>query len=100
LKKTAYPFDGIFMAILSGLLSAICCAGRNGRTPTLSSDPFRQGGLQIACMLVCAGFAILFGILTGLILRLTGTNNLENNDISMWQMEPEMMPLYSDDPKL
>lgn len=72
LKSTGYPFDSLFMAILSGIFSAIFCAGRSGRTPSLSSDAFKQGGLQIACLFVSAAFAILFGVITGFVLRLTG----------------------------
>jgi len=59
------------MAILSGLFSAIFCAGRNNRTPALSSDSYRQGGLQIACLLVSGLFALLFGAITGFALKLT-----------------------------
>ena len=71
MKNTGYPLDAVFMAILSGLFSAIFCAGRNNRTPALSSDPYKQGGLQIACLVVSAAFAVLFGVLTGFVLKLT-----------------------------
>lgn len=100
LKNSGYPFDALFMSILSGIFSAIFCAGRNGRTPALSSDALKQGGLQIACLLVSAAFALLFGVITGFLLRLTGEPGNEHNDISIWKMEAEMLPLYSDDPKL
>lgn len=100
LKALGYPFDSILMGILSGVFSSIFCGGRNGRTPSLSSDPVKQGGLQFAGFLVSVLFAIVFGLITGLILRCTGSENLEQTDMTIWHIEPEILPLYQDDPKL
>mgnify|MGYP001466692162 CR=1 FL=1 len=63
------------MAILGGILSSIFSGGRNGRTPSLSSDPVKQGGLQFASLIVSLLFAIVFGLLTGFILRFTSNEN-------------------------
>jgi ammonia channel protein AmtB len=68
-----YPIDGIAMAVLGGILSAIFCGGRNGRNPGLSVHPLRQGGLQIAALVVSLIFSIVFGCITGFILRFTGS---------------------------
>lgn len=68
-KESGYPIDGIVMAVLGGILSAIFCGGRNGRTPALSSNPVKQGGLQFAALLVSILFAVVFGFLTGFLLR-------------------------------
>lgn len=61
------------MAILGGIFSAIFCAGRNNRTPALSSDPIKQGGLQFAALLVSLLFSVIFGLITGFILRFTNS---------------------------
>ena len=57
------------MAILGGILSSIFCGGRKDRTPALSSDPVRQGGLQFAALLVSFLFALVFGFITGFLMR-------------------------------
>lgn len=88
------------MAFLGGVLSAIFCGGRNGRTPALSSDPVKQGGLQFAALIVSFLFAIIFGLITGCVLRFMSKDDVELTDMGIWQIESEMMPLYSDDPKL
>lgn len=73
MQSWGYPIDGIVMAFLGGTLSAIFCGGRNGRTPALSSNPVRQGGLQFAAVVVSLIFSIVFGLITGFILRFTGS---------------------------
>ena len=68
-----YPFDYVIMALLGGIFSSIFSGGRNGRTPALSSDPIRQGGLQFSMTLISIILAIFFGAITGFILRCTGS---------------------------
>ena len=69
LQFTGYPIDYLISAILSGIFSAIFCAGRNARTPELSSDPLGLGGLQMANLFISAAMAIIFGLLAGLFLK-------------------------------
>lgn len=64
------------MAILGGILSAIFCGGRNGRSPALSTDAVKQGGLQFAALLVSLLFALVFGVITGFILRFLSKDDL------------------------
>ena len=64
------------MAFLGGILSAIFAGGRNGRTPALSSDAVKQGGLQFAALLVSFLFALVFGVITGFILRFLSKDDL------------------------
>jgi hypothetical protein len=72
------------MGILSGIFSAIFAAGRNGRTPSLINAN-TQGGLQIACLIVSTGFALLFGLITGLILKyLNQPSFINNKDTNLW----------------
>jgi hypothetical protein len=73
LHEMGYPIDGIIMAVLGGIFSAIFCGGRNGRVPALSEHPVRQGGLQIAALVISLAFSIIFGCITGFILRFTGS---------------------------
>lgn len=100
LEATGYPIDKIIMGVLSGIFSAIFCGGRNFRTPALSLYPIKQGGLQFAAILLTLLFASIFGIITGLVLRCTGSEDLEQTDMGMWQISSEILPLYPDDPKL
>jgi hypothetical protein len=72
-QEMEYPVDGILMALLGGIFSSIFCGGRNGRTPGLSVHPVRQGALQIAALLISLAFSIIFGCITGFILRFTGS---------------------------
>ena len=66
----------MFMAFLGGILSAIFAGGRNGRTPALSSEAVKQGGLQFAALLVSLLFAIIFGLITGFILRFVTSDDV------------------------
>lgn len=63
-----YSVDSILMCIISGILSAICCAGRNNRTITLP-NPLSLGGLQIAQLFISIGLALVFGIIGAFIFR-------------------------------
>mgnify|MGYP000196239311 CR=1 FL=1 len=76
IKQTGYPIDGIVMAFLGGVFSAIFCGGRNGRTPALSSDAVKQGGLQFAALLVSLVFAVIFGIITAFLLRFISKDDI------------------------
>lgn len=51
-------------------MSAIFAAGRAAREPTLSDNPYRVGGLELACLFVTMGFAAVFGLITALVLKL------------------------------
>ncbi len=86
LKETGYPIDSIVMAILGGVLSAIFCGGRNGRTPALSSDPVKQGGLQFAALLVSLLFSLVFGAVTGCALNFFSKDDIELTDMGIWQI--------------
>lgn len=75
------------MAFLGGILSSIFAGGRNGRTPALSSDPIRQGGLQFAALIVSFLIAIIFGLITGFLLRFISSDDVELTDMGIWQIE-------------
>ena len=70
------PLDSIIMAILGGIMSSIFCGGRNGRTPALSSDPIRQGGLQFSALLATILIATIFGLITGLIMKYVSSDDV------------------------
>jgi hypothetical protein len=61
----------MFFGLLSGILSGIFAAGRASRSPTLSTNTYTLGGLQIACMVVSFGIAAVFGLIAVGILKLT-----------------------------
>lgn len=63
-----YSVDSILMCILSGIFSAIFCAGRNNRTITLP-NPLGLGGLQMAQLFISIAFSLVFGILAAFLLR-------------------------------
>lgn len=86
LRDSGYHLDKIFMAILSGIFSAIFTGGRNGRTPALSPDSVKQGGLQFVSILVTILFAGIFGVLTGFLLRCTGSEDVEQTDMAIWHI--------------
>ena len=86
IKETGYPVDSIAMAFLGGILSAIFCGGRNGRTPALSSDAVKQGGLQFAALLVSLLFSFVFGAITGCALRFFSKDDIELTDMGIWQI--------------
>lgn len=65
----SYPLDKVIMGILSGTLSAIFATGRNGRNPDLAYSDSNQGGYQFACLLVSGLFALVFGLITALVLK-------------------------------
>ena len=100
LNSSGYPFDKIIMGVLAGVFSAIFSGGRNNREPELSTNAVRQGGLQFASLLVTILFAAIFGIITGLLLRCTGSDDVEQSDMAVWYIQPETLPLYPDDQKL
>jgi len=81
-----YSLDKILMCILSGTLSAIFAAGRNGRSPSLATNNTNQGGYQFSCLLVSGLFALFFGIIAGYILKCINSLKDEstNKDTSMW----------------
>lgn len=65
------------------------------------NNPYVQGGLQIACLFVTIGFALVFGILSGVVLRCLNQPNEQNNkDNTYWMIDQEILPLYPDDPIL
>lgn len=70
-----YSLDKIIMCILSGTLSAIFAAGRNGRTPALATNHSAQGGYQFSCLLVSGLFALFFGLIAGYILKCINSLN-------------------------
>lgn len=65
------PLHIMFFGLLSGILSSIFAAGRASRSPTLSTNTYQLGGLQIACMVVSFAFGAIFGLITVGILKLT-----------------------------
>lgn len=86
-------------SIISGLLSAIFAAGRAARSPTLSDNSYKLGGLQVACLFVSLGFGIIFGLITVGFLKLTkGVKESEiGHDQAFWIISSDMMPQYSSD---
>lgn len=90
------------MCILSGTLSSIFAAGRNGRTPALATNHSAQGGYQFSCLLVSGLFALTFGLIAGYILKCINSLNDEttNKDNALWLIEPDILPLYNDDPMM
>ena len=93
-----YSFDAIILCTLGGIFDSIFTAGRNSRSPTLSNDSARQGGLQFASMLVTIIMSSLFGLLATLILRCFNPRQSINKDNMIWFIDQETMPIYRDDP--
>lgn len=93
------PIHLVMFSILSGILSCIFAAGRSGRTPSLSSDSYRLGGLQMACLVVSFGFGLIFGLITVGCLKLT--KGIKENEIAQddafWVILPDMLPAYPAD---
>jgi hypothetical protein len=89
----------LLFSFLSGIFSSIFAAGRSARSPTLSSDTYKLGGLQIACLLVSMGFGAIFGLITAGVLKLTkGIKDTEiGQDQAFWIINHDMVPLYSSD---
>ena len=79
-----YPIEGIIFAVLGGIFDSIFAAGRSNRTPELVADPSKQGGLQFACLIISAIFAIAFGFLATLILRCFNPRQSVNKDGMFW----------------
>lgn len=84
-----YPFDKILMCVLAAILNSIFVAGRNGRSPDLSNDNSKQGGLQFANFVISLCFALAFGALTGFLLSKLNSLNEEasNKDSTIWMIE-------------
>lgn len=80
----------LLFSCLTAVLSSIFAAGRAARTPSLTSYPYSQGGLQLACFIVTIGFAAIFGCLAALLLRLfDGPKEVEyGSDSSLWTISP------------
>lgn len=79
-----YSIDAVILCTLGGIFDSIFTAGRNSRTPTLSDNSARQGGLQFASLLVTIGFSALFGLLATLILRCFNPRQSINKDNMIW----------------
>jgi hypothetical protein len=100
LSGKSYPFDKILMCLLAAILNSIFVAGRSGRSPELAVSHSKQAGLQFANFLISFLFALVSGLLTGFLLDKINSLNEEtsNKDSSIWLIEQEIIPLYSDDP--
>ena len=81
---TGYPIMAIIFATLGGIFDSIFTAGRNNRTPTLSTNISKQGGLQFLSLLVSASFGIIFGLLAAAILRCFNPKQSVNKDWMFW----------------
>jgi len=79
-----YSIDAIIISFLGGVFDAIFAAGRNSRTPALTNNPYQQGGLQFAAVIVSACFAALFGLLAAVILRCFNPRQSNNKDGTLW----------------
>lgn len=95
-----YSIDAIIICVLGGIFDSIFAAGRNSRTPALSDNTARQGGLQFASLLVTACFAGLLGLLATSILRCFNPRQSVNKDNMFWFIDQETLPIYPDDPIL
>jgi ammonia channel protein AmtB len=79
-----YSVDAIIMCVLGGIFDSIFTAGRNSRTPTLSDNSYKQGGLQFASLLFTFCMSALFGLLATLILRCFNPRQSVNKDNMLW----------------
>jgi len=79
-----YAIDAIILAVLGGIFDSIFAAGRNSRTPALSDNSAKQGGLQFAAVIVTAVFATLLGLLAAAILRCFNPRQSVNKDGALW----------------
>lgn len=93
-----YSFDAIILCTLGGIFDSIFTAGRNSRSPTLTNDSSRQGGLQFASLLVTIIISGLLGLLATLILRCFNPRQSINKDNMIWFIDQETLPIYRDDP--
>jgi hypothetical protein len=93
-----YSFDAIILCTLGGIFDSIFTAGRNSRTPLLSDNCSRQGGLQFASLLVTICMSALLGGLAALILRCFNPRQSVNKDNMIWFIDQETLPIYRDDP--
>lgn len=93
-----YSIDAIIICALGGIFDAIFAAGRNSRSPSLSDNAYKQGGLQFASILVTAGFSALFSLLACVILRCFNPRQSINKDNMIWFIDQETLPIYKDDP--
>lgn len=86
----------LLFSLLSGLLSSIFAAGRASRSPSLATDCYRLGGLQMACLVVSFGFGVLFGLIAVGCLKLT--KGIKDNEVAQdeafWIVLPDMVPVY------
>ncbi len=89
----------LLFSLLSAILSGVFAAGRSSRSPSLSSDTYKLGGLQIASMVVSLCFGVIFGLITFLSLKLTkGVKDNEiAQDTAFWIVIPDSVPLYTND---
>jgi len=79
-----YNLEGIIMAGLGGIFQCIFTSGRNSRSPALSDNAPRQGGLQLASLIVTACLAFAFGLLATLILRCFSPRQSTYKDNTLW----------------
>ena len=102
LHMKGYPFDKILMCLLATILNSIFVAGRNGREPNLAYDYTKQAGFQFVNFVLSFCWAILSGFLAGFILSKANSlnENPSNKDSTIWLIEQDIIPLYSDDPAM
>jgi hypothetical protein len=95
-----YSIDAIIICVLGGIFDSIFAAGRSSRTPALTNNPYQQGGLQFAAVLVTACFAFLLGLLAAAVLRCFNPRESNLKDGTLWFIDQETLPIYRDDPLL
>jgi hypothetical protein len=93
-----YNIDAIIICTLGAIFDSIFTAGRNSRTPSLSDNCAKQGGLQFASLLVTICFSALLGLFATLILRCFNPRQSINKDNMIWFIDQETLPIYKDDP--
>ena len=79
-----YSVDAIILCILGGIFDSIFAAGRNDRMPSFSVNAHKQGGLQLASLIVTMIISLAFGLLAALILRCFNPRQSVNKDNSLW----------------
>lgn len=79
-----YSIDAIILCVLGGIFNSIFAAGRNDRIPAFSVNAHKQGGLQLASLLITIMISLVFGLLAAFILRCFNPRQSSNRDNKLW----------------
>lgn len=72
---------------LGGIYSAFLAAKWNDVVPLAVRSNSAQGGIQVACVFITIGIALVGGLITGFILKLLRTDDEPYEDFGHWELE-------------